>query len=106
MQIPAADKCVSCHATVATDKPNIQKLAEFARSGNPIPWVRIYRVAEYVFFSHRVHLKASLNCETCHGPVATRDALWKENDPSMEWCTQCHRQKNAAQECDSCHNEM
>jgi hypothetical protein len=24
----------------------------------------------------------------------------------MEWCTQCHRQKNAAQECDSCHNEM
>jgi formate-dependent nitrite reductase cytochrome c552 subunit len=107
MRFPAADTCMACHATIANDKPPIQKLSEFAKSGRPIPWVRVYTVPEYVFWSHRIHLKARLTCETCHGPVASRDALWKENDPSMDWCVQCHQQKNAGLGCGtSCHDEM
>ena len=32
-----------------------------------------------------------MGCETCHGPVATRDLLWKEREISMKSCVECHK---------------
>src|ERR1700690_3350746 len=57
MGIPEASKCMTCHQTVKKDSPAIPKLAVFARDKQPIPWVRVYKVADFVFFSHQAHLK-------------------------------------------------
>jgi hypothetical protein len=40
MSFPAASKCMGCHATIANDKPAIRKLADFAKTHHPGPWVR------------------------------------------------------------------
>src|SRR5215210_2182289 len=73
MTYPATATCMTCHATIATDRPAIQKLATYAAENKPIPWVRVYEVPDYVFWSHGSHLQAAVTCVECHGPVAQRD---------------------------------
>ena len=105
MGIPQVKVCMGCHASVKTESPHIQKLAKHAAEGTQPPWVRIYQIPSYVFFSHKIHLESNANakCETCHGPVATREALWKETNISMGACMECHRQNKASNDCAFCH---
>jgi hypothetical protein len=103
MGIPAVAKCMTCHASVKKDRPAIQKLAAFAASGEPVPWVRVYRIPSYVDFSHKSHLDSGATCETCHGKVAERDTLFRETDISMGGCMNCHRANKASLDCTFCH---
>jgi hypothetical protein len=104
MTYPATEICMSCHETVDKDKAPIQKLAEYAKSHQDIPWVRIYRIPDWVDFSHKNHLEAGATCDRCHGAVAQRDVLFKEGDLSMGACMECHREKGAPVQCDYCHD--
>jgi cytochrome c7-like protein/class III cytochrome C family protein len=103
MTIAAPSTCMQCHTSVKTDSPAIQKLAQAAKSGQPVNWVRIYRTPSYVFFSHRAHLEKANTCQDCHGPVAERDQLYRETDLSMGGCMDCHRSKKASVDCTFCH---
>ena len=103
MGLPATSLCMGCHKTTAVDKPAIRRLAEDAAQDRRILWNRVYRIPSYVFFSHRAHLEAKATCENCHGPVATRDALWRETDLSMGGCMDCHRRNKAPNDCNFCH---
>lgn len=94
---------MACHFSIAKDRPAIQKLKSYADQKRPIPWIRVYQIPSYVEFSHRAHIEAGFKCEKCHGPVATRDALWKETDVSMGGCIACHRQNKAGTVCTFCH---
>ena len=78
MGLPATAKCMTCHTTVKKDSPSIQKLAQFHNDGQPVPWVRVYHLPDYVDFSHKSHLDAGAACETCHGKVAERDKLFQQ----------------------------
>jgi hypothetical protein len=104
MGFPQPSFCMGCHKTVAADRPAIKSLADYAAENKRIPWVRVYRIPSYVFFSHREHLKKGAKCETCHGQVATRDALFRESDISMGGCMDCHRRNSASNECNFCHD--
>jgi len=78
MTYPAVAICMSCHATVAADRPSIQKLASFAADNKPVPWVRVYQVPDYVYWAHGTQLAADVTCVECHGPVAERDMIEQE----------------------------
>ena len=104
MTFPATDKCMQCHVAVAKDKPGIQKLAEYAKSKQPIPWVRVYRVLPGVAWSHRPHLQASVNCETCHGQVRELDQMSEVTSvTTMYVCLNCHEGNHAKTACTTCH---
>ncbi|MBM3798141.1 MAG: cytochrome c3 family protein [Acidobacteria bacterium] len=103
MGIPGTAKCMGCHTSIKKDSPHIAKLAETHTSGRPMPWVRIYQIPSFVFFSHRAHSEAGNTCAECHGPVAERDALRKELSTSMGACMDCHRSKKAPNDCTFCH---
>jgi hypothetical protein len=103
MSFPATSKCMSCHQAIDKDSPAIQKLTAFDRDKKDIPWVRVYKEPDLVFFSHKAHLAAGAKCEDCHGQVAQRDRLFRETDLSMAGCVSCHRDRNAGQACDYCH---
>jgi hypothetical protein len=96
---------MGCHRTVKKDSEAIRRLAEFHDGNKPVPWRRVYRIADYVFFSHKAHLAKDATCETCHGPVAERDVLRKEKDTSMAACMDCHRARQASLACDYCHEK-
>ena len=105
MGLPATAKCMACHATIKKDSPSIQKLAQFAKDGQPVPWVRVYRLPDFVDFSHKVHLtQAKAKCEDCHGPVRESDVIRKETDTSMAACMDCHRANGASVACNYCHD--
>ncbi len=103
---PGEATCMGCHVTVKKDSAAIQKLAEFAKSKQPVPWVKVYRVPDYVWFSHELHNKeAGIECTECHGQVAERELIVKEKSTSMKACMDCHDQRKASNECDVCHDK-
>jgi hypothetical protein len=96
---------MACHAAIKADSPHIQKLAEAEKSQKPVEWVKVYKVPDYVWFSHQTHVTdAKVSCDTCHGPVAERQAIFKEKPTSMVSCMDCHAQHEAPNDCDLCHN--
>ena len=103
MTIPDAELCMSCHQTIAAEKPAIKKLAEFRTAKEAIPWVRIYSVPAFVFWSHRTHLAAGQSCAACHGDVAQMDVVRATNVTTMNGCVDCHDKKDANTGCAACH---
>ncbi len=105
MGLPAVSFCMGCHLSIKADSPHIQRLAAAAKESKPIPWVRVYRIPHYVYFSHRVHGQAGVTCETCHGPVRERDVISKEVAQNMAACMACHAAAKAPNDCNTCHEE-
>src|SRR5678816_548910 len=60
--IPSVTKCMLCHAKIAKDKPEIQKVAAFAEKKREIPWVRVYGFEPdaLVKFRHSPHVKKGI----------------------------------------------
>ena len=105
MGFPPAAKCMACHVLVAKDKPVIRKLAAFAAAKQPVPWVRVYRLADFVFFDHRFHLISGAACQDCHGAVSEQDVTADElHATKMSFCQSCHTRTGAAGGCTTCHN--
>jgi hypothetical protein len=103
--IPETARCMSCHRNVKKESAAIQRLAALHEQNKPVEWRRVYRLPDYVFFSHKEHLAKGAVCETCHGPVGERDVLRKEKDISMAACMDCHRSKQASVACNFCHDQ-
>ena len=101
--LPDSEQCMLCHRTIKTDASAVFKLAEFHREGKSLDWVRVYRVPDFVFFSHKNHAAARIGCTPCHGPVEQRDRLAKEVSTSMMMCMDCHEQRNVSRNCHLCH---
>jgi hypothetical protein len=88
--IPSVEVCLGCHRVVKAASPEIQKLRGFQQNNEPIPWERIYKLADFVQFNHARHLRAALNCQDCHGKVEETDVLYQWAPLTMGWCLQCH----------------
>lgn len=106
LAIPQPAKCMLCHAAIATDKPDIKRLADAAKNSELIQWVRVYRVPSFVTFSHKTHTDAGATCTACHGPVEQRTAIALEKNIHMPGCIDCHTQAGAPTTCDTCHAPM
>jgi c(7)-type cytochrome triheme protein len=100
--IPSVQKCMGCHTVIASDRPEVQKLAGYWERQEPIPWERIYRVPRFVFFNHSVHIAAALNCERCHGDVGNMVETYAVVDMNMGWCLGCHEQQPNAEQLKDC----
>jgi hypothetical protein len=103
--IPSVKKCMLCHAMVAADKPEIKKVADFAAKGREIPWERVYGFEKQalVKFNHAAHIRAKVECATCHGDMTQAETAQKLVNHNMGTCVSCHRQKGASQDCATCH---
>jgi c(7)-type cytochrome triheme protein len=106
--MPAVATCMGCHALVATDKPEIKKLAAYWNKKQPVPWVRMHKVPEYVHFPHMSHVNAGVSCQTCHGPIQNMTQVYQYSSLNMGWCVSCHTgQSNppfkARYDCAACH---
>jgi hypothetical protein len=116
--VPSVEVCMGCHSQFgpAYDEfEGIVKLKEAWENKQPIAWAQIHRSPEHVQFRHNRHVKAGVVCQDCHGPVEELDKLYMTADTKwwpwglptqkleMGWCIQCHRQKEASQDCNTCH---
>lgn len=106
--IPSVQKCVGCHQAIATNKETVQEVLAYWERGEPIPWQRVNKQPDFVYFSHRPHVNAGLNCETCHGDVAQMDTVVPTVEMHMGWCLQCHESQPPEKvarlvDCVTCH---
>ncbi len=56
--VPPVAICMGCHKLVANELSEVKKLAEFWRKKEPIPWVKIHDVPDFVRFLHQKHINA------------------------------------------------
>jgi Cytochrome c7 and related cytochrome c len=124
--IPSVSTCWGCHQAVpgANNPQEVAKIKDYLDAGEPIPWVRIYKLADHVHFPHMRHINAGLECQQCHGEVQTMEVLEPQRTglsafllgqdrvwggDNMGWCVDCHRQPDetgqpaASTDCSVCH---
>ena len=89
--IPSASTCMNCHNQVLKDDPRLALVRKSAATGEPIPWVQIHKLPDYVFFNHSVHVNRGVSCAECHGPVNKMDEVKHEKSLGMPFCLECHR---------------
>ncbi len=89
--IPPTQACMGCHALVKKDSPKLTALRSSWADGKPVEWVRVHRLADYVFFDHSVHLAAGVGCVSCHGRVDQMEVIRQDQPLNMAWCLECHR---------------
>lgn len=80
---------------------------------SPIEWLKVHNLPDFVYFDHRPHVAAGVQCQFCHGAIETMERVRQVNDLSMGWCVNCHRDANkdgingkkvkASTDCVACH---
>ncbi|RMG68887.1 MAG: hypothetical protein D6715_01090 [Calditrichaeota bacterium] len=101
--VPAMQICMNCHQTAAHDRPEVQKLLKYWENKEPIPWVKVHDVPDYVYFSHKRHIKAGIDCANCHGDMKVVRQVRQTRTLRMGFCVSCHRLKGAPTDCWTCH---
>lgn len=90
--VPPTQTCMNCHSQIRTESLNLLPVRESWATGDPIEWVKVSFLPDYVHFSHSVHVTSGVGCETCHGRVDQMDVVAQVEPLSMGWCLECHRQ--------------
>lgn len=110
--LPSTALCMGCHQIVGTQRPEVQKLQQAARDGQPIEWIEVYPMRQFVHFPHNRHVvNGGLACETCHGQVDRMARVWQVPSLKMGWCISCHERSAYADrpdasvttDCTACH---
>jgi hypothetical protein len=100
---PPLQICLGCHRTIATDREEIKKLTRYYEEKRPVEWKRVYALPDFIYFSHKRHIKAGLECAECHGDVAGMKRVRRVSNLVMGWCVSCHRARGAPVDCYTCH---
>jgi hypothetical protein len=103
--MPPIAKCLLCHNRIAPHFAPLSKLHASWESGKPVEWVRVYRLADFVYFNHEAHLQKGIDCGKCHGDVKRMNRLVLNQRLTMAFCVDCHKQPEykASVDCYRCH---
>jgi hypothetical protein len=89
--IPGTEVCMGCHTNVRDKSPRLELVRSSYQTGQPIPWVKILDLPDYVFFNHSAHVTAGVSCVSCHGRIDQMVEVKQEKPLNMAWCLDCHR---------------
>jgi len=103
--LPSVKTCMICHESIATDRPLIQQITALSKQGVDLSWQRVYGYAaeSHVRFNHAPHIRAKVDCSTCHGRIDQQTVAGRNVDLKMGFCVECHKSKRAPNECLTCH---
>jgi hypothetical protein len=90
--VPPPKVCMNCHAMISNEgRPELVKLKEYFDGGEPIPWVKVHDLPDFVHFSHKRHVRGGVECQECHGEVQDDFTVAKRvSELTMGWCLDCH----------------
>ena len=89
--VPTSETCMNCHARVKPTSPLLEPVRQSYATGQPVPWVKVHRLADYVYFNHSSHVTAGVSCVSCHGRVDQMVQVKQVKPLNMDFCLECHR---------------
>ena len=89
--IPDSATCMNCHSQVKKDSALLEPIRRSYETGEPVEWVRIHKLPDYVYFNHAVHVNRGISCVDCHGRIDTMEVVSHAEPLSMAFCLDCHR---------------
>jgi hypothetical protein len=87
---PSTHTCMTCHSQIWTHAPVLEPVRQSYAQDRPIHWQRIYRLPDYVYFDHSVHVSKGVGCATCHGRVDLMPLTTSHKPFYMKECLDCH----------------
>ena len=98
--LPTITKCWGCHQQleITDTSPRLQAMRDLIDPVTNKPtkgfvWVPVAQVPDFVHFTHRPHVAAGLNCETCHGDMSKMEVAENPQVINMGFCLKCHKSK-------------
>ncbi len=89
--IPPTKTCMNCHSQIWSTAPILEPVRASFRDNVNLNWIRVYDLPDFVYFSHKIHVKQGVGCATCHGEIDKMPLTYQANSLLMEWCLDCHR---------------
>jgi hypothetical protein len=89
--VPATTTCMNCHNQIRSQSPALELVRRSYETGDPIPWVRVHQIPDFVYFNHAVHVNRGVSCYDCHGQVNQMKVVSHDRPLSMAFCLECHR---------------
>ena len=89
--IPPLSTCMTCHSQLYTNQAALAPLVDAFQSGIPLHWQRLYKLPDFVYFNHSIHIAKGVGCTTCHGRIDLMPLTARETPLTMQWCLACHR---------------
>ena len=89
--LPTAQTCMNCHNAVKKDSPLLAVVRNSYETGDPVPWVKVHELPDFVYFNHAVHVNRGVSCVECHGKVNEMEVVTHTQPLSMSFCLECHR---------------
>ena len=73
--------------------------------GLDLAWQRVFGYPEeaHVKFNHAPHIRAKVECATCHGNIAEQTVAQRNVTLTMGKCVTCHTDRQAPVDCLTCH---
>ncbi|HAL73007.1 MAG: cytochrome c3 family protein [Verrucomicrobiota bacterium] len=93
--VPTNQTCFNCHGpgkgNIKSASPKLELVVKAQETKQPIPWVKVHKAPDYVYFNHSAHLNRGISCQSCHGKVNEMEVVKHAEPQSMGWCLDCHR---------------
>ena len=102
--MPAVSDCVECHED-DEDASTRQRVSALVAAGK-LGWSRLADLDAEVIFSHALHAKAKVTCDTCHGAIAKSISVTMSVRSAMDDCLSCHADRALGGDCAVCHREI
>jgi hypothetical protein len=99
--IPATETCGNCHGgnrvtdrdlgVIRPESALLKPVRESLETRNPVMWVKVHDLPDFVYFDHSAHVTRGVSCVECHGRVDKMEVVEQVKPLSMSWCIECHR---------------
>jgi hypothetical protein len=89
--IPPTKTCMNCHSVLFNTAGYLEPVRASYRDDKSIEWVRVHRLADFVYFNHSIHINKGVGCSTCPGQVNQMPLIFQASTLQMPWCLDCHR---------------
>ena len=89
--VPPTQTCMNCHTLILPESDSLKLIRQSWLTGQPMQWVRVHNLPDFVYFDHSIHVDRGVGCITCHGNIAQMIEVEQKQPLSMSWCLDCHK---------------
>jgi len=100
--VPPTSTCGNCHGgnrvkpgtalgVIYPESEALTPVRTSLETGNPVEWLRVHDLPDFVYFNHSVHINRGVSCVSCHGRIDKMEVVTQVEPLSMKWCLDCHR---------------